>query len=96
MSRHAPIPNEEIQAASDLIATSPRKAVYEMADDLAMAALSAVKRSTPASPAQLLAYTEKRIYRDAILTVSDADLQLHVFGNAHPGASSKEVGGDGE
>lgn len=38
-----------------------------------------VERSAPASPGQLVAYTEKRIYRDAIYIVSDTDLELHVF-----------------
>lgn len=55
-----------------------------------------VERSAPATPTQLVAYTEKRIYRDAILTVSDTDLELHVFADAPPRASSEEVGGDGE
>lgn len=30
-------------------------------------------------PGALVAYTEKRIYRDAILTVSDTDLERHVY-----------------
>jgi len=31
------------------------------------------------SPSALVSYTEKRIYRDSILTVADTDLELHLF-----------------
>lgn len=43
------------------------------------------------SPSALVSYTEKRIYRDAILTVADTDLELHVFAATPATDPSKEV-----
>jgi hypothetical protein len=39
-----------------------------------------VERSAPATAAQLVAYTEKRIYRDVILTLADTDYERHTLG----------------
>ena len=36
-------------------------------------------KSAPASPAELVAYTEKRIYREAILAVADSDYERFFF-----------------
>lgn len=53
------------------------------------------EKTKPAEPAQLVAYTEKRIYRDAILAVSDTDAERYFFGRPTPQQGPPVSGGGG-
>jgi hypothetical protein len=54
-----------------------------------------VERGGPATGGQLVAYTEARIYRDAILTVADRDLERHLLGPATADHAATLSGGTG-